>query len=85
MLNEFNPASSENRSFDMNQRIGTVVPVDKGGVLVALEDEVYTFDLMEEKLEKVAHPEKGNENIRYNDGKCDPGGRFWVGAMGLDQ
>ena len=85
MLNEFDPEIAENRSFDMNQRIGTVVPVDKGGVLVALEDGVYAFDLMEEKLEKVAHPEEGTENIRYNDGKCDPAGRFWVGSMGMDQ
>ncbi len=85
MLNEFDPETGENRSFDMNQRIGTVVPVDEGGVLVALEDGVYAFDLMEENLEKVAHPEKGIENIRYNDGKCDPAGRFWVGSMGLDQ
>ncbi|MCF8232014.1 MAG: SMP-30/gluconolactonase/LRE family protein [Bacteroidales bacterium] len=85
ILNEFDPETAENRSFDMNQRIGTVVPVDKGGVLVALEDGVYAFDLMEEKLEKVAHPEEGTENIRYNDGKCDPAGCFWIGSMGLDQ
>jgi len=85
ILNEFDPETAENRSFDMNQRIGTVVPVDKGGVLVALEDGIYKFDLVEEKLEKVAHPEEGTEDIRYNDGKCDPGGRFWVGSMGLDQ
>jgi len=85
ILNEFDPETGENQTFDMNQRTGTVVPVDKDGVLVALEDGVYAFDLMEEKLEKVAHPEKGTENIRYNDGKCDPAGRFWVGSMGLDQ
>lgn len=85
ILNEFDPETAANRSFDMNQRIGTVVPVDMGGVLVALEDGVYTFNLMEEKLEKVAHPEEGREKIRYNDGKCDPAGRFWVGSMGLEQ
>lgn len=26
-----------------------------------------------------------NENIRFNDGKCDSKGRFWVGSMAVDQ
>ncbi|RRQ49769.1 SMP-30/gluconolactonase/LRE family protein [Maribacter algicola] len=31
------------------------------------------------------HPEKDVAGNRFNDGKCDPAGRFWVGSMALSE
>ncbi|UWX55232.1 SMP-30/gluconolactonase/LRE family protein [Maribacter litopenaei] len=33
----------------------------------------------------VHHPEKGITGNRFNDGTCDPAGRFWIGSMALSE
>jgi len=35
-------------------------------------------------IEISQQPESGRKNARFNDGKVDPGGRFWVGTLGDD-
>ena len=54
----------------------------KGGVLVALEDGMYSVDLKSGVVEKlIRDPEEGNEKKRYNDGKCSPNGSFYIGSL----
>ncbi len=80
ILNIYKPDSRENTKYDMGKRIGTVVPIDTGGVAVALEDGIYTYNFELKELVKRTDPENKPEN-RFNDGKCDPSGRFWAGTM----
>ncbi|WP_020526838.1 SMP-30/gluconolactonase/LRE family protein [Flexithrix dorotheae] len=80
-LHIFDPSTGEDREIDTKARIGTVVPVKSGGVLAALENGIFKLDLSNEKFELVTNPLE--EGIRFNDGKCDPKGRFWVGSMAL--
>lgn len=79
-LRRYNPADDSHDEWDMGQMIGTVAPRAKGGLIVALENGFAFFDPATEKLEHLDtvddHPES-----RFNDGKCDPQGRFWVGSM----
>lgn len=84
ILNLYKPQIGANREIDLGQRVGTVVPVDTGGVLVALQGGIYRLDPGTGKKMKLVHPEKSLPDNRYNDGKCDPSGRFWVGSMGLN-
>jgi len=35
-------------------------------------------------LRLFGNPEADNPSNRFNDGKCGPGGRLWVGSMGFD-
>ena len=82
-LHLFDPTTKDNRTIDVGTRIGTVVPAE-GGAVVALQDGIYGLDLKTEQKHLLADPEDSIPNIRFNDGKCDPSGRFWVGSMGLD-
>ena len=66
------------------KRVGTVVPMHGGNVLVALQTGIYRLDTTTGALTRLADPIT-DENLRFNDGKCDPAGRFWVGTFDLQQ
>lgn len=83
-LNIFDPKYKENYSIDVEERIGTVVPCEQGGVLVALQHGIFHLDVVTGKRSLFLNS-LNEEGIRYNDGKCDPVGRFWVGTMALDK
>jgi sugar lactone lactonase YvrE len=84
ILHVFNPVDGKDIEYPMGRRIGTVVPTESGKALVALEDGLNFFDPASGKFSFIADPEADLPPIRYNDGKCDPAGRFWVGSMGLE-
>ena len=83
-LHVFDPKTKQNQSIVLDQRIGTVVPINETEVLVALKDGIYQLNTQTEVLEKMAEPEPGRTDNRFNDGKCDPNGRFWVGTMSMN-
>lgn len=82
MLYTYNPVTQKENSYTLGQKVGTVVPIDTGGVLVALKDGVYAYNMQTKALKLLASPEKDLPDNRFNDGKCDPAGRFWVGSLG---
>ena len=49
--------------------------------MLAVEDGFAQFDIGSGSLELVADPESDKPENRFNDGKCDPAGRFWAGTM----
>lgn len=81
-LHIYDPVTRENQSFWVKERVGTVVPVKNGGALVALQNGIHFIDTRTGSLAFIDNP-LINDNIRFNDGKCDPSGRFWVGSMHL--
>jgi len=80
-----NMQTGEQKTFNTDQRIGTIVPNNQGQAVVALQDGIYTYDLDSRSKKLIASPEDTIPNMRFNDGKCDPAGRLWVGSMGLEQ
>ncbi|NQU80240.1 MAG: SMP-30/gluconolactonase/LRE family protein [Bacteroidetes bacterium] len=83
ILHKFNPVSVEDVQFNLNKKIGTVVPSEKGGLLVALEDGIYHYNTITDSISFITNPSENNSEIRFNDGKCDPAGRLWAGTMSL--
>lgn len=85
-LNIYNPKTKTHKTIDVKQRIGTVVPSQDGlSAIVALQTGVWNLNLETEAMTYLTNPEVDTANIRLNDGKCDPDGRFWVGSMHLKQ
>ncbi|GAA4467342.1 SMP-30/gluconolactonase/LRE family protein [Nibrella saemangeumensis] len=83
-LHIFDPATEKDIAFLVGERIGTVVPVQTGGALVALQSGIHHLNTDTGELNQIIQPLTDSE-IRFNDGKCDPAGRFWVGSMHLEQ
>jgi len=77
----YDPATKQNRTIPTCQAVGTVVPRKSGGVALSLHNGFATLDLDTEKITPIADPERDIPANRFNDGKCDPAGRFWAGTM----
>ncbi|UXP30938.1 SMP-30/gluconolactonase/LRE family protein [Reichenbachiella agarivorans] len=80
-----NVSTKKRAVHQLEQRIGTIVPATDGRAVLALQDGIYYYDLDSSKLDLIVSPEAEISNMRFNDGKCDPSGRLWVGSMHLDQ
>lgn len=81
ILNIYNPATGLNKEMFTGQMIGTVVPAESGNALVALQKGIYSLNLETGSKNFLVHPEIDLPDNRFNDGKCDPSGRFWAGTI----
>ncbi|MCP4190391.1 MAG: SMP-30/gluconolactonase/LRE family protein [Planctomycetaceae bacterium] len=79
-LHRFDPAGVQDDQWEFDQLIGTVAPRAQGGLIIALENGFASFDPSSGKLDAWA-PVEVLAETRFNDGKCDPKGRFWCGSM----
>jgi sugar lactone lactonase YvrE len=80
-VHRFNPATGQDRVTTVGQMVGTIVPRAKGGAMVAVQEGFAALDLDTGALTFVSRPEAHIPGNRFNDGKCDPAGRFWAGTM----
>ena len=81
-LIRLNPESGDEEFWEMGERIGTVVPRVEGGFLCAGDSGIYTFDPITGEKVNVADPEADKRpDNRFNDGKCDHLGRFWLSGI----
>ncbi len=81
-IHGFDPMSGIEQVHVVGQPVGAVVVREQGGLLVAARDGFGVLDAG--KLRVVAPVEADRAGNRMNDGKVDPGGRFWAGTMALD-
>lgn len=80
------PRTGDERIWDVGAtvgRVGTVVPRQGGGFVVAGDTGLHFFDPESGETAPIADPEPDKENNRFNDGKCSPDGRFFAGTISL--
>lgn len=71
------------RTESAGQRLGVTVPIDAGRFLMGVEAGVGIFDRETKELTVMTSPEKDIPTNRFNDGKCDPSGRFVGGTLSM--
>lgn len=81
-LNVFDPVAKTNQAWEMPSWIGCAALTDTGA-LVALRTGLYDFNQSRGSLHQVGLTPYDVRRFIFNDGGCDPLGRFLVGEMYL--
>lgn len=83
LVHRFDPAEGSGKSWNVGQRVGTVVPRESGGLVIAGDHGLSFLDEETGHLTAIADPEPDKPDNRFNDGKCAPDGRFFAGTISL--
>jgi sugar lactone lactonase YvrE len=67
--------------WDMPSEPGCIAPAASGGLVIALRDRIVRAHQWRSKLVTLNKFTYDVQKIRFNDGKCDPQGRFWAGTI----
>jgi sugar lactone lactonase YvrE len=70
------------RSWQFDRHVSAAGWLDRDGLLVASETDLFRFDVNTARQERILTLEANNPLTRSNDGRADPWGGFWVGTMG---
>jgi sugar lactone lactonase YvrE len=92
LIRRWHPASETLQSWSVPERVGCIaLSANAGGdgdeIIAAMETGVYAVSLLASsevrlcRLAAIEHPAPG---MRFNDGRCDAQGRFWIGTMVMD-
>jgi sugar lactone lactonase YvrE len=86
-LHTFDPHGSPNgedgtdQKVEVGEYIGCAAPRRQSGLVLGLRSGFATLDLSTKELTRLVNPEPNLPGNRFNDGKCDPAGRFLAGTM----
>jgi sugar lactone lactonase YvrE len=84
LLNRTNVDNGRTDTWDVHETIGCYGLIEgEAAALVALQSGIYRLDFGTGNLEKRIDPPYDPERFRFNDGRADARGRFWVGNMPL--
>ena len=83
VIHEYHPAKDHHTSMSVPEMIGTIALCRNGNYLAALQSGIGSIDRDSGEFVRLSSLEKEIKDNRFNDGKCDPAGRFWVGSMSI--
>jgi sugar lactone lactonase YvrE len=86
-LQRFEWANQRVSQWALGERAGSIALRSRGGLLAAMESGIFYLDLGAEgkiDIERVHPVTFPRTDMRFNDGRCDRSGRFWVSSMVLD-
>jgi sugar lactone lactonase YvrE len=83
-IRRWDGAADTVQSWPTPERVGCIALSARGGLVAAMETGVFELELLAPPtlrstlLAGITHPQA---NMRFNDGRCDRQGRFWVSTM----
>ena len=86
-IHRYDWASQAQQTWNTPERVGCIALSVRGNLIAAMETGVFTVELLTPpeisatSLARITHPKP---NMRFNDGRCDASGRFWVSTMCMD-
>ena len=80
-IHRFHPESGEHSEREVDEDIGCVGLVRGGGFIAGMRSGLYRLTEDGGKLSRLADNPENHATSRFNDGRCDPVGRFLVGTL----
>ncbi|HSI46648.1 MAG TPA: SMP-30/gluconolactonase/LRE family protein [Ideonella sp.] len=80
-LNRFHPATVAHEHWAFETEPCSIAPLLGGGLMLAMRDGLWTFDTGSGERSRLARAPYDPRKERFNDGKADAQGRFWVGTL----
>lgn len=80
-VRRFDLRAQHTDTWAMPEMVGSLAVRRNGGLLLAMKSALAYWSPQSGAIEKVAAPEAHRPAQRFNDGKCDPRGRFFAGTM----
>lgn len=82
-LHSYDPQDGAYSAYPVGETVGCAVPFQAETLALAIRHGFALFDLASNRLTRLVELETGMTNNRFNDGKCDPAGRFLAGSMDI--
>lgn len=80
-VHRHDPKTGAHDAWNMPSEPGCIAWCKSGGMIVALRSGVVRLDTEDGSLTELAAAPYDTGKLRFNDGRCDPLGRLWVGTI----
>ncbi|PXW94572.1 sugar lactone lactonase YvrE [Sphaerotilus hippei] len=80
-LHRLDPVTGESGRWEFAVEPACCAPALGGGLVLGMRDGLWWFDPVTSKRSRLARAPYDPATERFNDGKCDPQGRMWVGTI----
>lgn len=84
-VHQFDPITGQDRYFDVGDVVSAIALADQNQfqnqLLMALGNRLAVLHLQTGEVASLYQVEFPRPNTRFNDGKCDAKGRFWIGSI----
>lgn len=84
-IHEFALSSGVHKVLEVHEMVGAIALCKGEGLIAALKSGQAIVDRETAQIKPLFNPEVHMPENRFNDGKCDPEGRFWIGTMSLSE
>ncbi len=82
-LHRLEPTTRQHRSWALPNLTGSIAVRQRGGLVAATRDGFVFIDMPSGDVTPIVNPEPQLKDNTFNDGRCDPQGRFWAGSSWL--
>ncbi|HTH44374.1 MAG TPA: SMP-30/gluconolactonase/LRE family protein [Oxalicibacterium sp.] len=80
-VHRFHPANNAHRQWALPSQPGCIAFHADGGLVVAMRSGIMLLDTNDGRLTQLIDPPYDPATTRFNDGRCDAAGRFWIGGI----